>query len=475
MSDVQQTHDHLSTVSDASETPSFVDRMDLTSIASLATAIRNRTSSTSVACTVNPVPKSGSYNVVWFVDFEDNVHWVFRTPQTEWSPWLERRMRSDIVTMKLIQSRTTIPIPVIHDFSLDTNNVIGRPYIFFDRVEGTQICKLWFDPMWFTEERRKNVFRSLVSCMSQLRELKFSSIGCLEYDPKTDAHIVGPLLPTYAGISQGITFLEGPYYTSHDYLLSRISREFSEADSDLEKQCLALLRLFAGGLPDQSLDGPPFVLSMPDFNYQNIFVDNEGHVTGLIDWDNTRTFARQGGYARYPSWITRDWDPLWYAYHAQDEVPDGEDNEERHLQEDSDYLSDHVASGRSKDDHLDSSMEEDASLSKDVNGIAAQSDHLPRREQIHEDSPEVLQKFRDEYLCIFGEVDPDSANFTRDSHIYEAIDIGVPSQIGRDQILYRLAEYVFGRDPNYADLSAWSLLEGISVGQWLKPQVTKLT
>ena len=23
---------------------------------------------------------------------------------------------------------------------------------------------------------------------------------------------------------------------------------------------------------------------------------------------------RQGGYAKYPSWITRDWDPLVYGY-----------------------------------------------------------------------------------------------------------------------------------------------------------------
>ncbi|KAH0580194.1 hypothetical protein H2248_001715 [Termitomyces sp. 'cryptogamus'] len=101
---------------------------------------------------------------------------------------LAKRLRSDIITMKLVQSRTSIPIPLIHDFPVDTNNVTGRPYTFFDRVEGTQLCKLWFDPKWFTEEHRKNVFRSLVSCMIQLRNLE-----CPASKPRVSIHCMSRL------------------------------------------------------------------------------------------------------------------------------------------------------------------------------------------------------------------------------------------------------------------------------------------
>lgn len=57
-----------------------------------------------------------------------------------------------------------------------------------------------------------------------------------------------------------------------------------------------------------------FVLSAPDLDAQNVLVDEEGNVTGIIDWDHVQTLPRCVGYCRYPSWITRDWDPLMYGW-----------------------------------------------------------------------------------------------------------------------------------------------------------------
>ncbi|RFN47675.1 hypothetical protein FIE12Z_8064 [Fusarium flagelliforme] len=58
-----------------------------------------------------------------------------------------------------------------------------------------------------------------------------------------------------------------------------------------------------------------FVLCPPDFDSQNILVDPEsGSVVGLIDWDLCHTMPPHMGYARYPGFITRDWDPLMYRY-----------------------------------------------------------------------------------------------------------------------------------------------------------------
>lgn len=50
-----------------------------------------------------------------------------------------------------------------------------------------------------------------------------------------------------------------------------------------------------------SLDSPPgFVLCLPDFDSHNVLVDDQGAVTGLIDWDLAQTMPRVVGYARYP-------------------------------------------------------------------------------------------------------------------------------------------------------------------------------
>ena len=57
-----------------------------------------------------------------------------------------------------------------------------------------------------------------------------------------------------------------------------------------------------------------FVLCHPDFNSQNILIDEKGNLTGLIDWDDVQTYPRFLGYCRYPSFLTPDWDPLMYGY-----------------------------------------------------------------------------------------------------------------------------------------------------------------
>jgi hypothetical protein len=84
--------------------------------------------------------------------------------------------------------------PVIYDFDITVDNPLGRPYMLMSRVRGRQLDKLWFDPIWYNNDRRQNVFRSLAKCMSQLKDLEFSAIECLQLDSATQSCVVGPLL-----------------------------------------------------------------------------------------------------------------------------------------------------------------------------------------------------------------------------------------------------------------------------------------
>ena len=45
-----------------------------------------------------------------------------------------------------------------------------------------------------------------------------------------------------------------------------------------------------------------------------MLVSEDGTLIGLIDWDNVHTVPCCIGYQRYPSWITRDWDPNKYGH-----------------------------------------------------------------------------------------------------------------------------------------------------------------
>ncbi len=57
-----------------------------------------------------------------------------------------------------------------------------------------------------------------------------------------------------------------------------------------------------------------FVLSLPDYDSQNVMIDEHGRRTGIIDWDNVQAVPRFLGYSSLPGWITRDWDPTMYNY-----------------------------------------------------------------------------------------------------------------------------------------------------------------
>ncbi|TID26682.1 hypothetical protein E6O75_ATG01175 [Venturia nashicola] len=60
----------------------------------------------------------------------------------------------------------------------------------------------------------------------------------------------------------------------------------------------------------QDLPAPEtFVLAPPDFNWQNILVDEDCNITGLLDWDRVSTVPRLLGFAKTPLWLTNDWLP----------------------------------------------------------------------------------------------------------------------------------------------------------------------
>jgi len=234
---------------------------------------------------------------------------------------LERRMRSDMLGYGLISRRTSIPIPKIFAFSPGIDNELGCPFTLMSRAKGVQLSTLWFDKEWFTDEHRRTFFHSLAESMSQLKlkEITFPKIGSLELDD--DGVLgVGPILPSWKNIldqpdrDYDSWVLPGPFVSVHAFLSTIIAQQTTCAPLRGYQIQLTLLRMFALSLPDPSLDDPPFVLSMPDFNFQNIFVTEDGKVSCLIDWDGIEAVPIQGGYARYPSWITRDWDPLMYDY-----------------------------------------------------------------------------------------------------------------------------------------------------------------
>lgn len=374
-----------------------------------------------VTCVIQTPPLLGSFNLAFVIVFSDDVKWIARVPGSGVSSFgqLEaQRLISSIRTTTLIRSCTSIPIPEVFTWELSRDNPVRVPYHLESFVAGKPLSERWTSQFSGEEPTRIKILRNLAGLMSQLHILPFDRIGSLASESNNAfQHVDAIIRMNYdldemfeGGSVWGTVSLFGPFKSTKAYLLAMLDdpKEVPK-EQDWTKAELCLLRQAIDSIP-RSLDTPQtFSLGHPDFNYQNIFTNDEGEITGLIDWDGVHTLPRALGFARYPSWITRDWDPAKYGY----DKPDSRG----------------------------------------------------------EDSPAQLLSYRHEYAAeIAGLLLPDmdySADDTRLSPILEAIEIAVEDTVSRPWIIQGLLEFAFDgivpfTFPEFSD--AW--LEN-QAGDWM--------
>ncbi|KAA8914283.1 kinase-like domain-containing protein [Sphaerosporella brunnea] len=297
----------------------------------------------------------GSYNIMSVIRFSDGLRWAAKIPRygiaSTFGRLNQQKMLSEILTLRLIRSRTSLPVPDIFDWDV-TSRKIGVPYILMSFLPGTTLDERWTDQRWMPEERRVALLRNLAKLMSELHALQFDKIGYLFFDDKGDFVKVDQLIaqtegdifhPQYdvIGGHQTIRWPEptvlGPFDSAKSFLLSGVvALEAEQGLSALAKKQrkadVAVLRLAIDSIPEHLTErDDSFVLAHPTLDAPNILVDDNGKITGLIDWDSVQTMPRAYGFSSYPSWITRDWDPIMYE-NSDPELEDSPDTLSRYRQ-----------------------------------------------------------------------------------------------------------------------------------------------
>ena len=221
--------------------------------------------------------------------------------------------------------------------------------------------------------------------MTELAAFKFDQIGRLDWDETSGTHRVVPFSEAQGSEERDTTVPDGPFDTAHSYLTSLLSNKGHTSTFPVP----ALFQLFISTLPDRTLDGPPFVLFHPDFDSQNVLVDDDGTITGIINWENVYIGPRQGAAAAYPMWLSVDWDP---SFHGWNENASPEDNK----------------------------------------GY---------------DSPAELASFRKAYLnAITRASRGELTHITRNSHVFTTLHTGITNEFAMGGILHHLSKFVFGRE-----------------------------
>ncbi len=314
--------------------------INLDAIPALALAARKLNidpATTIVDCKVLSPPLFGSYNILFPLEFTDGVRWVLKVPSTGYRERFDdigtRAIIAEASTMRMLKSRTSIPIPEVYKFDASIANELNCPFILMDFIEGVPLSKLWFNQTSTTEKKpleqfRATVLMDLATAMVQLRKYTFDEGGSPLFDEKGNLTGFGPAkvadLPTILdrlrkdNSDQSVVFYEsGPWIHPKEFFLDMMNHHQPLQDK-FGKGILKLLGLFIDWMPytDNGRMKSQFVLAHPDYSLQNILVSKDGKLCGLVDWDGVAAVPRCVGCERYPNWLTTDWDPNRYTYDA---------------------------------------------------------------------------------------------------------------------------------------------------------------
>ncbi|MCJ1329190.1 hypothetical protein MMC10_005868 [Thelotrema lepadinum] len=352
------------------ELEDFAEVMELitpSALIDIATAIRGGLVS---AVSVGDRPMCGSFNLVYVIHFEDNSKWVARIPQfatpAHFHAAQAQHMSTELELLRLIRSKTTIPVPEVFHYDTTFDNPFGVPFSLEGWLGGCSVGALWSktDGPTPCKERQRRILESVASAMAQLSLFAHPEIGVPKVDPIQSTAIGTEKLRSrdvdkemhycmhgwpQDGVQKPFAFLEqGPFHNTADYLRSMLysrklpweEREIKRTKDDLvgSKRLMEIIIDAIESIEQQehpSTETPgdgscQFVIRHPDFALQNVLVSEDGSLLGLLDWDGIQTVPKTFGFTAYPDWIIRDWEPSFYHYWEEGE---GSMSELRELRE----------------------------------------------------------------------------------------------------------------------------------------------
>jgi aminoglycoside phosphotransferase (APT) family kinase protein len=274
---------------------------------------------------------NGAFNVAYIVQGADGRKVCVRVPACGWTErWTKLDadlLRATALGMKYIEKTSDLPIPRILSYDITMNNEIGAPHTIMTFLEGISLSVLWEqqdEGLEVLEARRQNILQSLARIMCTLATTTFRTAGTLWFPGDDDS---GPVVGRSYRLDKRNIFMlrheflifEAKNSLAEQLLEGRDERFAAEGFPDrcatnVERGVLALWGLMVDAfLQSATLDEglPEFVLMQSDFNPQNILADEQGNVTGIIDWDCLESIPRQIGWCAVPHWLQADWYPDW--------------------------------------------------------------------------------------------------------------------------------------------------------------------
>lgn len=286
------------------EITALLSKVNLRALRDRAAALRK------VDCTVTPSydhqsrsSVMGGMNYHIPIYFVDGVTWICRIRRrnitTTPLAHQNRLILSEAATYKFLSSRTQIPVPKVHDYSIDSpSNPVGVGYILMDKLEGKPLSNCDFK-----KAGKERILSQLADVFADLKQHPFNEIGCL-LDP--DDLSVGPVLDesTIDADENGNLLLLGPFKSALEYRTSSIKHQIDlilrgESYTNNAIDAYLVHRFILDSVIEsitQNEQGPFFLKHMDDKG-DHILVDDEFRIVGIIDWEWAQTTTQSEAFA----------------------------------------------------------------------------------------------------------------------------------------------------------------------------------
>ncbi|KAF3002484.1 hypothetical protein E8E13_005730 [Curvularia kusanoi] len=283
----------------------------------------------------------GTYHLVAFIAHADpdhtNTEWIIRIPghgtPSHWKEADAYILEREVQLVEHVRQNTQAPVPHILAYSSSCENELGSPFTLMTKLPGKSAYEVWFDssynptyafrtadvPSVATEKKRINFLRSLASTMTEIQKLSFDKIG-MPAISEDGTIAVGPSYAWHDTEEPDEATEHCAFATTHAYTNTALVNDFV-VEIPAEKTRTSCYQsgtrdildiVFSQSVFNEGLSAPEtFTIHHNDLDLQNILVDDEGNVTGIIDWDNAYAAPRCIGAAAVPIFLRSDWFPRY--------------------------------------------------------------------------------------------------------------------------------------------------------------------
>ena len=262
-------------------------------------------------------PVIGSRNLVYKLEFSDGVTWALKIPKDshpdDYSIFTAAMLTLGVYTQQFVRRETTIPVSEIYEYDVNGDNDLGVPFVLMEFIEGVSARRVWGNcekhglddqEELATRRRRVQILHDTAAAIQRLSKFAFSQFGGLKFTPNSEIWGIGSMWEWEYDTGEcdcdaHVIFI-GPFESAEDFYKDMSKRRVSDMNV-YNKWAFKFVEWLA-----EADHSTTFTLVHPDLHGDNILVDKDGHLKGLIDWELAFAVPRGLGNQAYPQWLNED-------------------------------------------------------------------------------------------------------------------------------------------------------------------------